>query len=67
MLDEAVAETDLAKREAIWAQIDKRVMEEAVILPGVCAKAAHAARQDAANVFVNEAFGQYDYLAMGVA
>jgi len=67
MIDQALAETDTAKREAIWAQIDKRVMEEAVILPGVYAKSLLVRGNGLTNVFVNEAFGMYDYLALGVA
>jgi peptide/nickel transport system substrate-binding protein len=66
MLDQAVSETDTAKREQIWAQIDKRVMEEAVILPGVWAKALTLRGKGVTNVFVNDAFGQYDYLSMGL-
>jgi peptide/nickel transport system substrate-binding protein len=66
MLDEAVAQTDLEAQQAIWAQIDRRVMEEAVILPGVYAKALTVRPLNATNVFVIEAFGQYEYQAMGV-
>jgi peptide/nickel transport system substrate-binding protein len=66
MIDQAIAETDAAKREADWAAIDKRVMEEAVILPGVWAKQVTLRGTNATNVFVNEAFGQYDYMAMGL-
>lgn len=66
LLDEAVAQTDLEAQQAIWAQIDRRVMEEAVILPGVFAKALTVRPLNATNVFVNEAYGQYDYMAMGV-
>jgi peptide/nickel transport system substrate-binding protein len=67
MLDDAIAETDTAKREPMWGQIDKRVMEEAVILPGVYAKALILRGKGLTNVYVNEAFGMYDYLSMGVA
>jgi peptide/nickel transport system substrate-binding protein len=67
LLDKAIAEPDVSKREPIWGQIDKRVMEEAVILPGVWAKAITMRSKNAANIFINEAFGQYDYLAMSVA
>jgi peptide/nickel transport system substrate-binding protein len=66
MLDEAIAETDRGKREQLWGQIDKRVMEEAVIFPGVYAKSLLVRGQGLTNVFVNEAFGMYDYLAMGL-
>jgi len=66
MLDQALAETDVTKREAIWGQIDKRVMEEAVILPGIYAKALLVRGKHLTNVFINESFGYYDYLALGV-
>jgi peptide/nickel transport system substrate-binding protein len=66
LLDQAIAETDKAKREALWAQIDKRVMEEAVILPGVWAKQVTLRGVGVTNVFVNDAFGQYDYTTMGL-
>ena len=37
LFDEALETTDTPAREAIWSQIDKTVMENAVILPGVWA------------------------------
>jgi peptide/nickel transport system substrate-binding protein len=67
LLDSAIGETDKAKREGIWGQIDKRVMEEAVIYPGIFAKSLLVRGKDLTNVFVNEAFGMYDYLALGKA
>ena len=68
MLDAAMAETDTAKREAMWGPIDKRVMEEAVILPGRLRQEPDAAAASSlTNVFVNEAYGMYDYLSLGVA
>ena len=66
MIDQAVAETDADKRNQQWSAIDKRVMEEAVVLPGVWAKSVTLRGTQATNVFVNEAFGQYDYMAMGL-
>jgi peptide/nickel transport system substrate-binding protein len=66
MVDQAIAETDKAKREEIWASIDKAVMEQAVILPGVWAKQVTLRGKGVTNVFVNEAFGQYDYISMGL-
>ncbi|SES46824.1 ABC transporter substrate-binding protein [Actinokineospora terrae] len=67
MLDEAIGETDKSKRESDWGAIDKRVMEEAVILPGVHAKALLVRPKKLTNVFVSAAYGQYDYLSFGVA
>ena len=65
MLDQAVNELDVAKRNALWGQIDKRVMEDASIYPGVYAKALLMRGKNLTNVFVNQSFGYYDYLAMG--
>jgi len=67
LLDKAIAEPDVSKREPIWGQIDKVIMENAVVLPGLWAKSVTLRGKNTANVFVNEAFGQYDYLAMSVA
>jgi peptide/nickel transport system substrate-binding protein len=66
MLDEAVAETDKAAREKLWGEIDKRVMEEAVILPGVYSKSLLVRGEGLTNVFVSQAYGMYDYLSLGV-
>ena len=66
MLDEAEVEQDTAKREEMWGEIDRRVMEEAVTYPGVYAKVVLVRSDNVTNVFVNESFGYYDYTAMGV-
>ena len=65
LLDQAVNELDVTKRNAVWGQIDKRVMEEAVIYPGVYAKSLLMRGKNLTNVFVNDSFGYYDYLALG--
>ena len=65
LLDVAVNELDTTKRNALWGQIDKRVMEEAVIFPGVYSKSLLMRGKNLTNVFVNESFGYYDYLALG--
>jgi peptide/nickel transport system substrate-binding protein len=65
MLDAALLELDTNKRNADWGAIDKRVMEEAVIYPGVYAKSLLLRPKKATNVFVSDAYGMYDYLAMG--
>jgi peptide/nickel transport system substrate-binding protein len=67
MIDQAMAQTDTAARNAIWGQVDQAVMKDAVILPGVWAKALTLRSKHASNVFINDAFGQYDYMAMGAA
>jgi peptide/nickel transport system substrate-binding protein len=67
MLDTAIAETDQAKREAQWGPIDERVMQEAVILPGVYAKSILVRPKTLTNIFVSDAYNMYDYLSLGVA
>ncbi|MGI5487489.1 ABC transporter substrate-binding protein [Microtetraspora malaysiensis] len=66
MLDQAMAETDKAKRDALWTAIDKKVMEDAFILPGIWTKSLLVRSKNATNVFVNDAYGMYDYLGLGV-
>ena len=65
MLDKALTELDTDKRNQMWAEIDKRVMEEAVIYPGVYAKTLLLRSKNATNIMVTDAFGEYDYLGMG--
>jgi peptide/nickel transport system substrate-binding protein len=67
LIDQAFAETDAAKRNALWAQVDKTVMDDAVILPDVWAKSLTLRGVGLHNVFVNQAFGQYDYMMMSAA
>jgi peptide/nickel transport system substrate-binding protein len=67
MLDAAIAETDTAKREAMWGPIDKKVMEDAYILPGVYAKSLLIRPKKLTNVFISQAYNMYDYAALGVA
>jgi peptide/nickel transport system substrate-binding protein len=66
LLDKALLELDTAKREAIWAQIDKRVMEDAVILPGIWARGLLYRGKNLRNVFIGDGFQMYDYLSLGV-
>jgi peptide/nickel transport system substrate-binding protein len=65
-IDEAMAETDISKREAIWGNVDKSVMEAAAVVPGVWAKGLLFRPDTITNVFVNNGFTMYDYAAMGV-
>ncbi len=67
MIDGAMAETNADTANSDWAAVDKAVMDQAVILPGVWAKAVTLRGQGLTNVFVNQAFGMYDYLALGAA
>jgi len=66
MLDAAQVELDQSKREADWGAIDKAVMEQAVIYPGVDAKSVLLRSKNLTNVFVNDSYGMYDYMELGV-
>jgi peptide/nickel transport system substrate-binding protein len=65
LIDQLAVEQDEAKRADISTQIDKLIMENAYIYPGVYSKAVDLRGKDVTNVFINDAFGQYDYTAMG--
>jgi peptide/nickel transport system substrate-binding protein len=67
LLDQALKTTDTAAREAIWGQIDEKVMENASALPGIWAKVLHYRPTTLTNVYVNEGLGgYYDYVNLGV-
>jgi peptide/nickel transport system substrate-binding protein len=66
LIDQLYAEQDEAKRAEISGQIDKKVMEDAYIYPGVYAKGVLLRSENVTNYFINDAFGYYDYSALGV-
>ena len=65
LLDQLSVEQDETKRNEISTQIDELVMENAYFYPGIYSKAVDLRGKDVTNVFINDAFGQYDYTAMG--
>jgi peptide/nickel transport system substrate-binding protein len=67
LLDKALETTDTPAREKIWGQIDARVMQEAVVLPGVWAKVLLYRSQNLTNVFVSDGLGgYYQFGSLGV-
>ncbi|MDQ1640995.1 MAG: peptide/nickel transport system substrate-binding protein [Actinomycetota bacterium] len=66
LIDKALKTTDQAEREKIWPEIDRTVMENASMLPGVWAKGLLFRPSNLTNVFVNDGFGMYDYVTIGV-
>lgn len=66
LFDKAVATTDASARNQIWSQIDRKVMEEAVILPGVYAKSLLYRNPDLTNVFVHNYYAMYNYSTLGL-
>jgi peptide/nickel transport system substrate-binding protein len=67
LIDDAQAETDSSKRDVIWADVDKKVMDSAVYLPFVADKALVYRGPRLTNVYIQQAFGIYDFVNMGVA
>jgi peptide/nickel transport system substrate-binding protein len=67
LIDQALSENDITKREGIWGQVDKTVMDNAALLPGVWPKALLYRPDYLTNVFVTDAYNFYDYAAMGTS
>ena len=65
LLDQAAVETDSAKREVLYGQIDKMVMGQAVTYPGVYAKLLLMRSKNVTNAFINDNYGGYDFLSLG--
>lgn len=64
-LNQAAGEADASKRNAIYAQIDKTMMQQATILPEVYAVSLLYRPAKLTNVYVTEAYGMYDYTQLG--
>jgi peptide/nickel transport system substrate-binding protein len=67
LLDEAVRTADPIVRERMWADIDRLVMEDARVLPGIWAKGLFYRPPNLTNVFITDGYQMYDYLALGTA
>ncbi|MFG2136133.1 ABC transporter substrate-binding protein [Streptomyces sp. NPDC048650] len=67
LLNSAIANTDKAAREKAYAEIDKKTMEQAVIVPLTYFKVLMYRSPKATNMVSTSAFsGEYDYLNIGV-
>ncbi|MGI5289617.1 ABC transporter substrate-binding protein [Nonomuraea polychroma] len=66
LIDQASAELDATAREKLWVDVDKKVMEDASILPVVWSKALLLRGQGVTNVAYNEGQQAYDYIMLGV-
>jgi peptide/nickel transport system substrate-binding protein len=62
----ALATSNTAARNAIWPQIDRQVMTDAVILPGVYARALLYRNPHLTNVYVHQYYAGYDYANLGL-
>jgi peptide/nickel transport system substrate-binding protein len=66
MLDKAVVTQDKKARDALWVDVDRKVMEDATILPITWAKGLYYRPPNLTNVYFHPAFGMYDYANLGV-
>jgi peptide/nickel transport system substrate-binding protein len=51
---------------AIWPQIDKDIMTQAAVLPMVYQKVLLYRNPNLTNVYVDKAFGMYNYAVLGL-
>src|SRR6266704_1487239 len=66
MFDKAVKTTDTAARNAIWSKIDRRVISDVIILPGVYAKSLLYRNPNLTNVSLQQYYAMYDYATLGL-
>jgi peptide/nickel transport system substrate-binding protein len=66
LLDQAVATPDQAARDALWVDVDKKVMADATLLPTLWSKGLYYRPETLTNVYFNASFGMYDYANLGV-
>ncbi|MEV4512203.1 ABC transporter substrate-binding protein [Dactylosporangium sp. NPDC049525] len=67
LIDKAKAATDPKAAADIWGQINKIVMDEAVMVPFTYDKALNYRNPRLTNVFVTEYYGMYDFASLGVS
>ncbi len=66
LIDQASSELDETARAKLWVDVDKKVMEDASILPVVWAKSLLMRGKRVTNVAYNEGQSMYDYVLLGV-
>ncbi|MEP7332913.1 MAG: ABC transporter substrate-binding protein [Terracoccus sp.] len=67
LIEAALSGTNTTAPNAIWSEADERVMANAGVLPGVWGHPLFYRPSNLTNLFVNPAFAQYDYVAMGTS
>jgi peptide/nickel transport system substrate-binding protein len=66
MFTTALATASLTARMRIWSRIDRRVMSDAAILPGVYAKVLLYRNPHLTNVYVHRYYALYDFASLGI-
>jgi peptide/nickel transport system substrate-binding protein len=66
LLDEGIQTMDEAERNAMWTEVDRKVMASGALLPFVYEKTLLYRPENLTNVFVTSAYGgMYDYTQLG--
>jgi peptide/nickel transport system substrate-binding protein len=66
LLDKAVVTQDKTTREALWVEVDRKVMEDATVLPTLWSKGLMYRPPNLTNVFFFPGYDMYDYASLGV-
>ncbi|MFI7699109.1 ABC transporter substrate-binding protein [Nonomuraea sp. NPDC049480] len=66
LMDRARTEPDAAQRAELWTQVERRLAEEAVLVPLSWHTRLLLRGKHATNVHVSPVYGEYDLLTMGV-
>jgi peptide/nickel transport system substrate-binding protein len=67
LIDKAAVTGDLNARNALWGQIDAKVMDDAYVVPFINLKQLFYRPAGLKNVYLNQGLGNYyDYTALGV-
>ncbi|SPL90245.1 Oligopeptide ABC transporter, periplasmic oligopeptide-binding protein OppA (TC 3.A.1.5.1) [[Actinomadura] parvosata subsp. kistnae] len=66
LIDRATAEPDPTIRSGLWERVERRVAEEAVLVPTTWRRTLLLRGATATNLHVSPVFGDYDLVTMGV-
>jgi peptide/nickel transport system substrate-binding protein len=67
LFDQAATETDLTKADAIYKQLNTKVMEGAYYVPFVFDRALNYRNPRLTNVYIHDTFGMVDFQSLGVS
>ncbi len=65
-MDQALAETDLAKQGEIWAELDQTISKTGCIIPFTVDKSVFVAGSKVKNLFIHPFYGEPDAVALAV-
>jgi peptide/nickel transport system substrate-binding protein len=66
LLDDGAKTEDIAQREQMWSQVDKKIMESAALVPFIYEKTLLYRPPNLTNVYFHQAYKMYDYPSIGL-